>query len=139
MALNRDIRIEITGKRVLLADDDDSLRSGLAAALRERGYDAFEARRGGEALDLGTRIAPDLGLLDMNMPDMTGVEVFRRWIALGIRFPVIFMTAEATAELRVEAVRLGAIEVLPKPFGVRQLFGLVSETVSGRYRRVEDQ
>lgn len=122
-------RLASAHPRLLLVDDDDALRSCLADALRERGIDTIEAARGHEALSLGSQIGPTLSLLDMNMPDMTGVEVFRRWQAAGLRFPVIFMTAEAEMELRIEAVRLGAVEVVSKPFSVRAMFDLVRETI----------
>jgi DNA-binding response OmpR family regulator len=113
--------------RILLADDDDGLRLGLATALRERGFDALEADCGSRALEIATADPPDVSLLDLNMPDMTGVEVLRRMIALGIRVPCLVMTAEAEPRLRVEAVQLGARAVLSKPFGFADLMGLLRE------------
>lgn len=115
--------------RLLLVDDDDGLRSCLADALRDRGFETIEADRGLKALELGSSLTPALTLMDMNMPDMTGVEVYRRWRSAGLRFPVIFMTAEAEVELRLEAVRLGAVQVVSKPFSVHNLFDLVYRTL----------
>jgi len=112
-------------RRILLADDEPELRHSLADALNHRGFSVMEASCGSEALELGSRERPDLSLLDINMPDMTGVDVFRRWVRSGLRFPVIMMTAEAVADLRVEAQRLGVVAVVAKPFGARELFDLV--------------
>jgi DNA-binding NtrC family response regulator len=120
--------------RILLVDDEDRLRSCIATALRERGYEAIEARCGRDAVAAAEATHPDASLLDMNMPDMTGVDVLRSWLSRGLRFPVIIMTAEATQDLRIEAVRLGALEVISKPFGVQDLFGHLARALSQLHR-----
>jgi len=114
---------------ILLADDEPALRQPLAEAFCERGYRIREASCGLEALEMGRTEQPGLSVLDINLPDITGVEVYRRWLAEGIGFPVIFVTAEASEELRVEAISLGARAVVQKPFGVRELFRLVREVL----------
>ncbi len=113
--------------RILLADDDDGLRVGLATALRERGFEALEADCGFRAIEIATSSRPDLSLLDLNMPDMTGVEVLRRMNAMGIRVPCLMMTAEAEPSLRIEAVQLGARAVLSKPFSFGELMTRLRE------------
>lgn len=115
----------LAARRILLADDEPALRHSLADALGNRGFSVIEACCGAEAVELGAKQRPDLSLLDVNMPDMTGVDVFRRWLGAGLKFPVIMMTAEAAQNLRIEAVQLGAVAVMAKPFGARELFDLV--------------
>ena len=119
-----------TLKRVLLADDNDGLRQSLAMALKERGYETLEADRGQKAWDLGRSGRPHLSLLDINMPDMTGVDVYRNWKSEGIVIPVIFMTAEASQSLREEATGLGAMSVLSKPFSASEFLGLVRRALT---------
>lgn len=111
--------------RILVADDNDGLRRMLATAFQERGYETLEAGCGQDAVELGRREHPLVSLLDLNMPDMTGVEVVRRWLASGLVMPVIFMTADANVMLRTQARQLGAVDVLDKPFSIGHMFGLV--------------
>lgn len=118
-----------TMRRILLADDNSSLRSSLAMALNGRGFETVEAECGAEALKLGNDERPDLSLLDINMPDMTGVDVLRGWIESGLNFPVIFMTAERNKELRVQAQDLGALCVLDKPFGADEFIGVIQRSL----------
>lgn len=117
---------------ILLADDEPGLRQPLAEAFSERGYRTLEAECGIDALELGRAKKPRLSVLDINLPDITGVEVYRRWQAEGVEIPVIFVTAEASEELRIEAVKLGARAVMQKPFGVRELFNLVREIMASK-------
>ena len=113
--------------RILIVDDEESLRQTLVSAFQEHGYDTLEADCGARALEIGNLEQLDLSVLDINMPDMTGVDVLRQWLQAGLCFPVIFMTAEANQNLTVEATELGAAAVLRKPFGVKEIFGLVDD------------
>ncbi|MCK6440025.1 MAG: response regulator [Planctomycetes bacterium] len=119
-----------TLKRILLADDNGGLRHSLAVALQDRGYQTIEATSGREAWDIGRVQRPHLSLLDINMPDMTGVDVYKGWLSEGLRMPVIFMTAEASDTLRQQALVLGAISILSKPFGAAEFLRLVRNALT---------
>ena len=83
----------MTGERLLLADDDDNLRSMLEAALRHHGYDVTAVASGREALAAVGEANPDLIVLDVMMPDLDGFEVCRRLRTEGCRVPGVFLTA----------------------------------------------
>jgi CheY-like chemotaxis protein len=110
---------------VLLAEDDDPLRSVLLELLRSRGFVVHATARGDEAVELARRVEIDFSLLDLHLPGLDGVEVFRR-IAREIRpLPAILMSGEATAEEARRALELGIVEFLRKPLLRRSLDQLV--------------
>jgi DNA-binding response OmpR family regulator len=110
--------------RVLLAEDDDELRSMLASALRRRGFGVVEVKNGiallERLMDPGSP-AFDLIVTDVRMPGLSGLEVIGSAQPEGwINTPVILITAFGDAELHEEAGRLGAL-VLDKPFDIDEL------------------
>ncbi len=108
--------------RILVVDDERSLREMLSIVLRREGYEVTTAEDVGSALDLiRTGPLPDLLISDLRMPDGSGVEVLR---ALKERSPGsvgLLLTAFASADTAVEAMRLGAVDYLTKPFDVADL------------------
>ena len=120
-------------KTVLVCDNEEPLRALVAAALAPAGYRIVEARDGEETLRLARTERPDLILLDMMMPVLSGVEVLgelRADAALS-RTPVIMLTARAQASDRAAAARAGADEFVTKPFSPRHLARIVDEMLDG--------
>ncbi len=111
----------MSGERLLLADDDDNLRSMLEAALRHHGYDVVAVASGREALAAATDSSPDLLVLDVMMPDLDGFEVCRRLRAQGSRVPVVFLTARDATEDKVRGLTLGGDDYVVKPFSLDEL------------------
>ena len=112
---------------ILIVDDDAALREGLAEALADFGHQAAEAPDGATALrHLGRGNPADAVLLDLRMPGMDGLEVLRRIRALPAPPPVAVLTAVPTAANTIEAMRLGAVDHLPKPVGREELAALVA-------------
>lgn len=117
------------GLRVLLAEDDEQLRRLVAATLRRRGYSVLEARNGREALrHVGRMIFershtdhPDIIVADVQMPELSGVDVLRGVRGARLGTPVILATAFADMATRIEAEALGVSELLEKPFGSQDL------------------
>ena len=103
--------------RVLLVEDDIGVAAALAASLRKRGYDVECAGSVKEAL-----AAPpaDLVLLDLGLPDIDGLDVFRR-LRRTSGVPVIMLTARGAEADRVRGLDLGADDYLAKPFSLREL------------------
>jgi DNA-binding response OmpR family regulator len=107
--------------KILVVDDDLELRGLIAFALRQAGYLALEAADGPEGLRTFERERPDLAILDVNLPGMSGLEVLRRVRALGLRTPVLVLTVRSAEEDQVQALDLGADDYLTKPFSPRTL------------------
>ncbi len=111
----------MAGEHLLIVDDEDNLRSMLAAALRHHGYEVTTASNGREALEQIPREHPDLVLLDVMMPDLDGFEVLRRLRNDHDRTPVLFLTARDTTEDKVRGLTLGGDDYLQKPFSLDEL------------------
>lgn len=109
------------GQHLLIVDDEDNLRSMLAAALQHHGYTVTTAENGRVALDLTPKLRPDLVLLDVMMPDLDGFEVCRRLRQDGNRTPILFLTARDSTEDKVRGLTLGGDDYLQKPFSLDEL------------------
>ena len=112
---------------VLIVDDDAALREGLAETVADLGHKPHLASNGHEALAVLAGGHVDCVLLDLRMPGgMDGIEVLRRIRALNDAPPAVVLTAFATAENTIEAMRLGAFDHLTKPIGREELDALLS-------------
>lgn len=106
---------------VLLVEDDDPLRAVLFELLRQRGWDVHAASRGDEALEMARRVRIDCSILDLHLPGLSGLEVYRR-ISAEIRpVPSILMSGEASGEEARRAFELGMVEFLRKPLDLNRL------------------
>ena len=112
----------MAGEHLLIVDDEDNLRSMLAAALRHNGFMVSAACNGREALKaMGGPPHPDLVVLDVMMPDLDGFEVCRRMRADGDGTPVLFLTARDSTSDKVRGLTLGGDDYLQKPFSLEEL------------------
>ncbi len=100
---------------VLIVDDKENIRSSLRNAFRLEGFRAEVAAGGRQALEAVEAGGIDLIILDLQMPDMNGMEVLRELRQRGHEVPVMILTAEGTIEKAVEATRLGAFDFVEKP------------------------
>jgi two-component system KDP operon response regulator KdpE len=110
--------------RVLVVDDDAVLRSTLRIALQTEAHDVVLAGDGRTALQALREDEPDLVLLDLGLPDLSGVEVLRRlrtWSTL----PVVVLSARDGSDDKVQALDLGADDYVTKPFGTAELLARV--------------
>ncbi len=107
--------------RVLVVDDERLLRSSLREELQRAGYQVDEAESAGTALECAAREPPDLVLLDLRLPDRSGVDVLRELRQSYPRLPVVMLTAHASIDGAVEALREGAYDYLAKPFNMEQV------------------
>ena len=119
-----------TGGRILLADDEESIRDGVRQVLGRQGYEVTCAEDGPRALELMAQGGFDLVLLDLRMPGLDGMEVLRRLRKEHPQTEVIILTGHGTIELAVQAMKLGATDFITKPFvpwHLKQVVGRVME------------
>jgi DNA-binding NtrC family response regulator len=120
------------GPLVLIVDDEPALRRLLDLRMRALGYKVTMAQNGREALDLIERESPALMLLDLQMPEMDGMDVLRRLKHNGVDLPVIVITAHGSIGAAVEAMKAGAYDFLPKPFDPAHLEVVVRKALERR-------
>jgi len=106
---------------ILLVDDDDAIRSGLAAALQRAGFRTLEARNGLEALKLVDAHSPDVIALDILMPQLDGRETVRRLRQAGNWTPIIMLTQISATGEKIASLEEGADDFLNKPFDSYEL------------------
>jgi two-component system, NtrC family, response regulator PilR len=124
--------------RILVVDDERSMRELLAIVLRREGYEVLLAESGRAAIDLLERQPVDLLISDIKMPDLSGVDVLRAAKKIDQDILGIMITAFASTETAVEAMRLGACDYLSKPFDVDLLKMKVREKIDNRQLRQEN-
>ncbi|SDO02272.1 two-component system, OmpR family, response regulator [Klenkia soli] len=121
--------------RVLVVDDEPSIRELLGLALRYEGWDVATAADGADAVRTARETRPDAVLLDMMMPGMDGLEVLRHLRADLPHIPVIFLTAKDAVEDRIAGLTAGGDDYVTKPFVLEEvaarLHGLVRRTLRG--------
>jgi two-component system response regulator PilR (NtrC family) len=124
--------------RILVVDDERSMRELLAIVLRREGYEVVLAENGQAAVDALERAPIDLLISDIKMPDMSGVDVLRAAKKVDQDVLGIMITAFASTETAIEAMRLGACDYLSKPFDVDLLKMKVREKIENRQLRQEN-
>ena len=116
---------------VMIVEDDESIREMMHITLSQAGYAVASAASGESALDMLKRIKVDLVLLDVHMPRMSGLDVLNAMARMGRRKPpVLMVTANRQANTVAEAVRLGCVGYMAKPFAPADLLGRVSRALT---------
>jgi DNA-binding NtrC family response regulator len=125
-----------TKDKILIIDDQPSVRFGLRSLLEGEGYRVLEAETGEQALPIVTENAPQLILLDLRLPDISGLDLLPRIKAIDDDVPVIVLTAYGTIETAIRALKDGAENFLTKPFDGDSLLILIAKTLEqSRARR----
>src|SRR5688572_18256107 len=109
------------GIRILIVDDEHTLREGCTSILQAEGYDVTAVGKGQDALDLLRRRTFDIVLTDLYMSQVTGMELLRAALETNRDTIVIVMTGNPILESSIEALRQGAWDYLPKPFSANHL------------------
>ena len=116
-------------ERILVVDDDDTIREAVAEALELDGFSVETARNGAEALDRVRVVRPHGIILDLMMPIMTGWQFLERCRAIGICDGVPVVVISAYSKLPAEAARLGVKGCIAKPFDLDVLLGAIGRAV----------
>jgi len=118
--------------RILVADDEESMRWVLSKALRKKGFSVDLARDGAEALRLIHENPYDMAILDIKMPGITGLELLDRVRELRQELLVVIMTAEASMKNAVEAMKRGAYDYITKPFDLDVIDAIIEKVNRAR-------
>jgi two-component system, OmpR family, alkaline phosphatase synthesis response regulator PhoP len=122
-------------ERILVVEDDPTLRLGLTKALRSEGYAVETAKTGPEGLERATNERFDAVLLDVMLPEQNGFEVCEALRGLDDDLPVLMLTSKAEEADRVRGLRLGADDYITKPFGVAELLARIDAALRRRRKQ----
>ena len=133
-----EVAIDRRRPRILVVDDERSMRELLAIVLKREGYEVLVAESGRAAVETLEREPVDILISDIKMPDLSGVDVLRAAKRIDQDILAIMITAFASTDTAVEAMRLGACDYLSKPFDVDLLRMKVREKIENRQLRQEN-
>ena len=117
------------GKTILIVEDEQSIVDILSFILVKEGYDTLEALDGPTGLQLALEQNPDLVLLDLMLPGMSGFEVCEKIRAAGSTTPIVMLTAREEEDDKVRGLELGADDYITKPFKNRELMARVKANI----------
>ncbi len=121
------------GHKILVIDDEASIRKLLRVSLSGHGYQVFEAESGVDGIGKMGEVRPDLVVLDLGLPDLSGVDVVRQareWTDL----PIIILSVRDRERDKVEALDAGADDYLTKPFGLAELLARIRSALRRTHR-----
>lgn len=108
-------------RKILIVEDENPIRFLLRENLEYEGYEVIEAATGVEGLEMAERSGPDLILLDLMLPNMSGMEVCKRLRSTGNTVPVIMLTSRSQQMDKVIGLKAGADDYITKPFDILEL------------------
>src|SRR5215472_16664628 len=111
--------------KILVVEDDAHIQLGLKEVLSSDGFDVFTCNRGDEAMDALVRHRPDLLVLDVMLPGLSGYDICKQVRAKKIHTPILMLTAKGQELDKVVGLDLGADDYVTKPFGVRELLARI--------------
>lgn len=114
---------------IYLVDDDESMRISLSRMMRELGYIVEDFPSAAAFLENSLPVAPAVILLDMQMPDMTGLDLQEKLLQLGRKTPIVFVSGQSHPHQIVKGLKQGAIDFLFKPFNLEDLLGAVADAL----------
>ena len=122
---------------IYLIDDDESMRTSLGRMLGEVGYQVQEYASATEFLEKSLPLAPAVILLDMQMPDVTGLDLQKQLVGLGRKTPIVFISGQSHPHQIVQALKNGAIDFLFKPFNLEELLQAINEALKFDQRQLK--
>ena len=122
---------------IYLIDDDDSMRSSLTRMLREVGYLVDDYASALNFLEKSVPVSPAVILLDMQMPDMTGIDLQEKLIQLGRKTPIVFVSGQSHPHQIVQGLKKGAVDFLFKPFNLEDMLKAVADAIEFDRRQLK--
>jgi two-component system, NtrC family, nitrogen regulation response regulator NtrX len=123
--------------KILVVDDEKTIRESLKEILEYHNFDCLEARDGKEALDVLDKNIFDLVLLDIRLPRIDGIEVLKRSLTKQPDLPIIIITGQGTIKLAVEAIKSGAYDFLEKPLEAERTLITVQNALEKRILKIQ--
>ena len=114
---------------IYLIDDDESMRKSLTRMLRELGYLVEDYGSAVDFFEKSVPVSPAVILLDMQMPDMTGLELQEKLIKLRRKTPIVFVSGQSHPHQIVQSLKKGAVDFLFKPFNLDELLKAVADAI----------
>jgi two-component system cell cycle response regulator CtrA len=115
--------------RVLLIEDDAAVARSIELALRPEGFNVYVTDMGEEGVNLGKVYEQDIILLDLNLPDMSGLDVVRSLRAARVETPIMILSGSAEIETKVKSLGIGADDYLTKPYNRQELIARIHAVV----------
>lgn len=122
---------------IYLIDDDASMRTSLSRMLKEVGYMVEDFSSAVTFLEHSLPVSPAVILLDMQMPDMTGLDLQEKLLQLGRKTPIVFVSGQSHPHQIVKGLKKGAIDFLFKPFNLEDLLKAVADAVEFDRRQLK--
>jgi len=129
----------MTGNKILLVDDEEEFARTMAERLEARGLRVDVAFSGTEALEKAQKKNFDAIILDLAMPGMDGIATLKKFREINPDLQIIILTGQATVEKGVEAMKLGALDLVEKPADLKDLLAKIEEASSQKALLVEKQ
>ena len=129
----------MSSKRILIVDDEDSIRFGIHDFLSSRGFRVFEADSCQQAREKFLTVFPDVVVIDYRLQDGTAIDLLREFKQIDPSVPLIVLTAYGTIELAVEAVKQGAEQFLTKPIELPALLDILHRLLANQRLRRQQQ
>ena len=127
------------GEKVLVVEDDRSLREGLAMNLKASGYSVLTAKDGDEGLRAAFDEAPDVIVLDLMLPRVSGLEILQELRTRDVQTPVLILSARDAVRDKLEGLGVGADDYITKPFDLRELLARIDAALRRRRLRADEQ
>lgn len=115
--------------RVLVVEDDLTLQQQLVSSLSKKGYAVDAVDNGKDALYFGAEFPIDIGIVDLGLPDISGMDVIKQLRGKGLTFPILILTARTRWEEKVEGLEAGADDYLVKPFHTEELLARMNALI----------
>ncbi|MCB1053264.1 MAG: response regulator transcription factor [Acidobacteria bacterium] len=112
--------------KILVVEDEPKILTGIVDALELQGFEVVSTTRGDEALTLALIQNPDLVVLDIMLPKLSGLDVCQNLRKSGVKAPIIFLTAKGGESDRVAGLELGADDYMTKPFSIKELIARIN-------------
>lgn len=125
--------------RILIVDDETSLRFFLSEELADEGYQVYTAANGPEALALLAKQVIDLAIIDLQMPGINGLELMAAIEKIADPPELIMLTAHASLQTSIEAMRLGTSDFLLKPYQMNDLLHAIERVMKQRRRKLQQR
>lgn len=125
--------------KILIIEDEKSLLDTLTLNLQLENYEVFGLNDGKDAINQINKIKPDLILLDIMLPNASGIDIFKEMLSLNITIPTIFLTAKNNIKDKIEGLKLGADDYITKPFDLEELLLRINKALKYQINKNEIQ